>query len=270
MARPFFVIANWKMYKTAREATDYIDHLIPLIQGSRVKILLAVPFTSIAPAARYSKAFPIQIGAQNMNDAGEGAFTGEVAALMLKEAGASFVLLGHSERRRLFQESDELIHRKVVRALQEELLPVLCIGETLEERNAGQTEAVLERQIGSALEGVSPEDAERILLAYEPVWAIGTGSSATAALVEKAHLMCRNCVTKLVGKRTSQRIPILYGGSVQPGNAGDFSAEKNVDGVLVGGASLDPEKLSQIIWALEKGRPVPPKRTRTSHSKESL
>lgn len=254
MARPLFVIANWKMYKTAREAAEYIDQLMPLVQGCATKILLAVPFTSIAPTARYAKALPVQIGAQNMNDAREGAFTGEIAALMLKEAGASFVLLGHSERRRLFHEDEQMIHRKVVRALQEGLSPVLCVGETHEEREQGRTEAVLREQISSALEGVPLEEASRLIVAYEPVWAIGTGLAAVPGLVQEAHEICRKTIANLWGKRAAQLIPILYGGSVQPENAGEFTAEKDVDGVLVGGASLDARKLSQIVWALEKKR----------------
>ncbi len=263
MARPLLVIANWKMYKTAREAADYIERFIPLVQGCKAKLFLAVPFTSIAPTARYAKTMAIQVGAQNMHDAREGAFTGEIAALMLKEAGASFVLLGHSERRHLFHESDELIHRKVVRALQDDVLPVLCVGETRTERDAGEMESVLERQISSALEGIATEEAARVIIAYEPVWAIGTGIPATAPLVGQAHHACRHILTKLLGKSPAQRIPILYGGSVQPDNAGELSAEKDVDGVLVGGASLDPEKISQIVWALEAGCPTPKKRKRT-------
>src|SRR3989344_4032989 len=147
MARNLYVVGNWKMYKTSREATDYIAELLPKIEGCKANLYLAVPFTSIAAAASFAKETPIVIGAQNMNDTREGAFTGEIAGLMLKEAGAAFVLLGHSERRRVFGETDDFIHRKVVRALSDDLRPILCVGETLEEREAGPTEEVLKKQI---------------------------------------------------------------------------------------------------------------------------
>ena len=247
MTRESFVIANWKMYKTAHEAADYIAHLIPQIEGCKSNVWLAVPFTSIAPSVRAAKQSAIAIGAQNMNDAREGAFTGEIASLMLKEAGASFVLLGHSERRTHFGEDDKMVQRKVMRALQDDLRPVLCVGETLAEREAGEMEAVLMRQILSALEGIEVEDASKILLAYEPVWAIGTGLAASPALAQEAHNFCRTVLEGLVGKRAAGKVPILYGGSVQPQNAKSFCSQKDIDGVLVGGASLDPTTLAKII-----------------------
>lgn len=250
------VIGNWKMYKTAREATDYIEALIPKVEGTAVNIYLAVPYTSIAPAAHYAKETNIVIGAQNMNDAREGAFTGEIAGLMLKEAGAVFVLLGHSERRHVFGESNAFIHKKILRALQDDIQPVLCVGETLEEREAGNTEKVLEEQLSSALEGVPKEDAEKVLVAYEPVWAIGTGKTARPADIQTAHAFCRETLKKLFGAKKGEAIPILYGGSVKPENVADIAIEKDVDGVLVGGASLDPETLSAIIRNIA-GAPTP-------------
>lgn len=171
MAKQFYVVGNWKMYKTAREATDYLEALLPQIEGFSGHLYLAVPFTSIATAAQYAKGTPVAIGAQNMNDAREGAFTGEIAGLMLKEAGASFVLLGHSERRHVFGESNAFIQRKVLRALQDDIQPILCVGETLKEREAGKTEKVLKEQLFSALEEVPKEDAGKLIIAYEPVWA---------------------------------------------------------------------------------------------------
>ncbi|HSX27084.1 MAG TPA: triose-phosphate isomerase [Chlamydiales bacterium] len=246
MAKKVYVVGNWKMYKTAREATDYIEALIPKIAKCKVNIFLAVPFTSIAPAAHYAKDTNIVIGAQNMNDAREGAFTGEIAGLMLKEAGAEFVILGHSERRHVFGETDAFVHGKVLRALQDDLMPILCVGETLKERETGKMEAVLRRQIHSALEGVPKEDSARVVLAYEPVWAIGTGKAATPELAEKAHTFCRECLEELFGKKRAATMSILYGGSVKPENAGQLVARKDVDGVLVGGASLDPEIFAKI------------------------
>jgi triosephosphate isomerase len=246
MAREKFVVGNWKMYKTAREASAYVEELIPLVEGCQTKIFLAVPFTSISTAARAAKGTPIEIGAQNMNDAREGAFTGEIAALMLKEAGATFVLLGHSERRKIFGETNEFIQRKVVRALQDDLVPVLCIGETLVDREAGKTEEVLERQIFACLDGVPKEQAHRIIMAYEPVWAIGTGKIATPDIAQEAHAFCRKALTERFGKKIADTLPILYGGSVKPNHVQDLLSEKDIDGVLVGGASLDPKTLAQI------------------------
>lgn len=251
MDRDLIVIGNWKMYKTSREASDYIEQLLPKIEGCKAHVFLAVPFTSIASAAASARQAKIEIGAQNMNDARSGAFTGEIAALMLKEAGASFVLLGHSERRHVFGESDDFIHRKVLRALQDDLRPVLCVGETLEERNGGQTEDVLKRQIETALADLPEDKARMLILAYEPVWAIGTGKHATPGIAQEAHAFCRKCLADLFGKSHAEHISILYGGSVNSQNAHSLISQKDIDGVLVGGASLDPESLAEIIQQCE-------------------
>lgn len=266
MAKKLYVVANWKMYKTAREATDYIEALIPKVEESSVNIFLSVPFTSIAPAAQYAKETNIIIGAQNMNDAREGAFTGEIAGLMLKEAGAGFVIIGHSERRHIFGETDAFIHRKVLRALQDDIQPILCVGETAKQRDDGKTEEVLKEQILTALDGVPKEDSERLIIAYEPVWAIGTGKTATSKHIQEAHAFCRECLAQIFGKKKAEDIPILYGGSVKPENAEDITAEKDVDGVLVGGASLNPETLAEIIHNIEGGPAV--KKTRKPRTKK--
>ena len=247
MKRNPYVIGNWKMNKTAREAVDFIEVALPLVEGCQANIFLAVPFTSISSAALAAKNTRIVIGAQNMHDEREGAFTGEIASLMLKEAGAAFVILGHSERRTLFGETDEMIQRKVSRALADDLTPVLCIGETLEEREAGKTDKVLKRQLASALQGIEKEDAEKVLLAYEPVWAIGTGKSATPETAQSAHAAIRSELAHLFGKHTANLIPILYGGSVKPDNARQLMAQDDIDGVLVGGASLDPQSYAAIV-----------------------
>lgn len=252
MARKLYAVGNWKMYKTAREATDYIEELIPKVEGCKANIYLAVPFTSIASAASFAKDTNIVIGAQNMNDAREGAFTGEIAGLMLKEAGAAFVILGHSERRQIFGESDALISKKVLRALQDDIDPILCVGETLEEREKGKIEDVLHRQITSALEKIPKEDAGRLILAYEPVWAIGTGKTATAKIAQQAHAHCRSVLGDLFGKRKAATIPILYGGSVKGDNISQLIAQKDIDGVLVGGASLDPKHFAAIALSCYK------------------
>ncbi len=252
MTRKIYVIGNWKMYKTARESTDYIEHLLPLIQDCEASIYLSVPYTSIASAAAFAKKTQIVIGAQNMNDAREGAFTGEIAGLMLKEAGASFVLLGHSERRQSFGETNALIHRKIIRAFQDDIQPVLCVGETLQERESGKMEDVLREQLTVALEGVPKEEAFRLIIAYEPVWAIGTNRAATPQMAEEAHAFCRLVLSDLFGKKVSSLISIVYGGSVKVENAAHLARQKNVDGVLVGGASLDPRAFAQIAHSLKK------------------
>ena len=252
MTRKTYVIGNWKMYKTAREATDFIEHLLPKIEGCEENIYLALPFTSIAAAAAFAKKTPVVIGAQNMNDAKEGAFTGEIAGLMLKEAGAHFVLLGHSERRQFFGETDELIHRKVIRALRDDIQPILCVGESALQRNSGEMEQVLSQQISSALQNIPKEEVSKLILAYEPIWAIGTGISATEEMIEEAHLFCRSVLADLFGKKISNAISIVYGGSVNPENAAQIIKQKNVDGVLVGGSSLDVRMFSQIIHHCHK------------------
>lgn len=247
MAKVQTVVGNWKMYKTARQATDYIEALLPEIQGTEVNVYLAVPFTSIHPAAQYAKETRVIIGAQNMNDAREGAFTGEIAGLMLKEAGATFVLLGHSERRGIFKEDDALIHKKLLRALQDDIQPILCIGETLDHHGKGKTQEVLEEQLEIALENIPSEEAVKIMIAYEPVWAIGSGKTPTAAQIQETHAFIRSLLCDFFGKRAGGKISILYGGSVKPDNAAEIGAEEDVDGVLVGGASLDPRTLASII-----------------------
>lgn len=218
------------MYKTGRQAADFIEQLIPKIEGCHAQVLLAVPFTAIAASVAAARQSKIEIGAQNMNDAHEGAFTGEIAALMLKEAGARFVLLGHSERRRFFGETDAMIHRKVLRAFEDDLQPVLCIGETAQEHQEHQTEKVLHHQLKTALAQVQKEALKSLILAYEPVWAIGTGETASPAKVQAAHTICRTCLEELFGTAVAQAIPILYGGSVKA---------EQVKNLLLNGRSME-------------------------------
>ncbi len=247
MARKLYVIGNWKMYKTSREASAYIEALAPLVEGESACVYLAVPFTSIASASACAKETNIVIGAQNMNDAREGAFTGEIAGLMLKEAGAGFVLLGHSERRHIFGESNELIHKKILRAVRDDIQPVVCIGETALQRKSDQTQKVIEEQLVSALEAVPKEALDSLMIAYEPVWAIGTGKVPTLHQIQEIHHFCRQCIAQILGARKASKIPILYGGSVKPENAADIVALDDVDGLLAGGASLNVEAFSAII-----------------------
>ena len=238
------------MYKTAQQATEYIEQLAPKISGCQARVFLAVPFTAIISTVAAAKQTKIVIGAQNMCDAHEGAFTGEVASLMLKEAGASFVLLGHSERRRYFGETDEMVHRKVVRALQDDIQPVLCIGETFEDHEEKRTRDVLQQQIKKALTKVPKKSVSSLILAYEPIWAIGTGRIATPKIVHETHSFCRKCLEEHFGDH-AEDIPILYGGSVKADLVKELVSQKDVDGVLVGGASLEPESLTAIVQQCE-------------------
>ncbi|MDB6081140.1 MAG: tpiA [Chlamydiia bacterium] len=241
------ICGNWKMYKTIDQALHFIDELSPIVANANCNVYLAVPFTAIKLMADKAKELHISIGAQNMNDATEGAFTGEVAALMVKDAGASFVLLGHSERRRVFKEDNAFINRKVKRALQSDLEPILCIGETFEEREEGRTQEVLKEQLTACLNGVDRELAKKLIVAYEPVWAIGSGKAATSEIAEEIQSFCRETLASLFDAEVADRTPLLYGGSVTSENSKDFLNQPNIDGLLIGSASLHPESFAKII-----------------------
>lgn len=238
------IAANWKMHKTGVEAEEFIRNFKERLPKPSVQVFIAPSFTILSAVVQAAQGSSLMIGAQNMHEASEGAFTGEISAKMLKAAGARFVILGHSERRRLFHETDERIHLKLNQAILNQILPVLCLGETLEERESGKTPAVLEYQIKAALNGLEPAD---LVLAYEPVWAIGTGKTATPEMAAEAHHFCRDCLAKLWGQEPAKKISILYGGSVTPETAPQLAAQSEIDGALVGGASLDVAKLIQII-----------------------
>lgn len=245
------IVGNWKMHKTAAEAEANIRHLKAAAFQSHVGVWVAPPFTSIWAAAEAAKGSPIKIGAQNMSDLMAGALTGEVSAPMIVEAGASFVILGHSERRKIFHEDDFMINRKVKLALRSHLKVILCVGETLEERQKDTTEKVLCDQLVECLEDVSADLVEEIIIAYEPVWAIGTGSSAKPEMLEEIHHLCKNCISKYWAV-PMEKIRVLYGGSVNGSNAKSFLEVANVDGLLVGGASLDTKSFLEIINEAQK------------------
>lgn len=246
------IAANWKMYKTLPETEQFITEIAPLISQANAKILIAVPFTAIHLAAEKAQGTTLIIGAQNMNDATEGAFTGEVSAKMLRDAGAQFVLLGHSERRQYFGETNDFINRKVKRALAEGLQPLLCIGETREQRDAQETEDTLATQLNECLSDIEPSQIQHIIIAYEPVWAIGTGITATPALAQEAHHFCREYISQQWGPETASRIPLLYGGSVRPETAAQILAQNDIDGLLVGGASLDANSFAAIVNSVDQ------------------
>lgn len=247
MVRPCVISGNWKMNKTIHEAVSFVSSLIPLIKDSEAKVYLAVPFTALYGVAQEAKGSDVVVGAQNMHDAGHGAFTGEVSGDMLKDAGAEFVILGHSERRALFGEQDEWINRKVKKALSDGLQPTLCIGESLEERENEETEKVLEKQLLASLEGISPEEVAQTLIAYEPVWAIGTGKTATPEMAQAAHAFIRGLIAANWGEETAEKVILQYGGSVKPENAAVLMNQADIDGVLVGGASLEANSFGQIV-----------------------
>lgn len=247
MKRVPLIAGNWKMHKTAREAVDFIDELSPLIASAQRRVYLAPSFTALEAACDAAKGTKIQIGAQNMHPCIDGAYTGEVSAQMLLAAGASFVILGHSERRIHCGETNALINSKIKRALAAGLIPLLCIGETLEEREKGETRSVLCRQLQECLHEVLTPSLASIIVAYEPIWAIGTGKAATPQLAQQAHQFCRQFVEERWGKRTAQELYLLYGGSVKPDNIAALMAEVDIDGVLVGGAALEVDSFAKLV-----------------------
>jgi triosephosphate isomerase len=247
MDRKPIIAGNWKMYKTSQEAVLFIQELAPKVTSAKALVYLAVPFTSIEASCQASKKTNIVIGAQNMHESDKGAFTGEISARMLKMAGCEFVLLGHSERRQFFHETDKLINKKVLMALKEDIQPILCIGETKEQREHKQTHEVLKEQLTKDLLGIPVQEIEKIVIAYEPVWAIGTGLTATPEIAEEAHHFIRHTLSELYDASHAAKVRILYGGSVKPENICDLMKEKDIDGALVGGASLDVSSFEKII-----------------------
>ncbi|MBY0528733.1 MAG: triose-phosphate isomerase [Rhabdochlamydiaceae bacterium] len=247
MKRVPLIAGNWKMNKTAHEAFEFIQELAPLIASVERRVYLAPSFTALAAAASAAKGTKIQIGAQNMHELPEGPYTGEVSAHMLLATGATFVLLGHSERRLYAQETNGKINLKIKRAFAGGLVPILCIGETLQEREQGKTREVVCRQIEECLQDILAPSLASMMIAYEPVWAIGTGAAATPAHAQQVHRYCRDFVEDKWGRQSSQELYLLYGGSVNAQNIGSLMSEVDIDGVLVGNASLDVKTFAQLI-----------------------
>ncbi len=244
------IAANWKMHKTAAETAEFCAQL-RLQEGrfSKVEVLLCPPFTALAAAAAALEGSTIKLGAQNISWEEKGAYTGEIAPRMLKEFGVSHVILGHSERRHIFGEDDTVIRKKLERALHEGLLPILCIGETEAQRSAKKTASVLERQLHAALEGLDPESVGKLVIAYEPVWAIGTGQAASPDDAAAAASLAHAVVEKILGDKVGSALRVQYGGSVNAGNIGGFVSLPPVNGALVGGASLEPDSFAALIVA---------------------
>lgn len=245
--RPVVITGNWKMHKNLEEAHSFVEAIKPVAEKSPAQVWLAVPFTLLYPLTQDIQGSALKIGAQNMNDASEGAFTGEIAGKMLVDAGAHFVLLGHSERRRIFHEDCDFINRKVKKALQVGLRPVLCIGETIDEYEGKQTQEVIRRQIKQCLKDLKAEELGSLIIAYEPVWAIGSDHSATPQIAQEVHHLCRQVIGEEFSPELAEKLIIQYGGSVNPSNAKELMNEPDIDGLLIGGASLSLETFSQII-----------------------
>lgn len=280
--RSCVIIGNWKMHKTLEEAERFVkDLLSDFHPTTNTWVGLAVPFTVIHPLSQEAAGSSLSIGAQNMNDATDGAFTGEIAGLMLKDAGAQFVLLGHSERRRLYGEDDAFINRKLKKAVEVGLRPILCVGETLEDYEEEKTEEVIEQQLTLGLKDLQSDQLKGFILAYEPVWAIGTQHSASPEIAQKVQKFCRSILAKLLGDAWAEETPIQYGGSVNPANARELLEQSDIDGLLIGGASLSLEtfrqivklsdsvaKLSDSVVNLSDSKP-PSKRKRVTRKKEN-
>jgi len=244
------VAANWKMHKTPSEAQDFIRSFLPVLGNlDAVDVVIAPAFPCLPVATELLSRSLVRLAAQNMHPESHGAFTGEVSAIMLRELYITYVILGHSERRAQFGESDAFINRKVITAHAANLRPILCIGETLAERDAGKVHEVLTRQLTECMKGLSREQVIETVIAYEPVWAIGTGRNATPDQAQEAHAFIRRKLADLFGAAASQRVRIQYGGSVKTTNAAELSAQPDVDGFLVGGASLESGSFFEIVRA---------------------
>ena len=246
------IAGNWKMNKTASEAVTLTKDIIAQVgRETSVDIVLCPPFTALSAVAHVLEGQAVKLGGQNMHPEKNGAYTGEVSAEMLRTLYVTHVILGHSERRTYFGETDAFINKKVLTALANELKPILCVGETLAEREAGATLAVVQRHVEGGLAGVKPEQITTVIIAYEPVWAIGTGKVATTAQAQEVHAFIRDLLTKLYGAPLAQKVRILYGGSMKPSNAAELLAEKDIDGGLIGGASLEAKSFIELVKAAD-------------------
>jgi len=242
----YFIAGNWKMHKTVPEAIELASELKERLADCKEKLMIAPPFTALYSVAQVLKGSNILLGAQNMGPEESGAHTGEISVIMLKDIGVRVVILGHSERRHTYGESDALINAKVKLALKHDLEAILCVGETLEERERGVLENVIRRQLTEGLRGVDTSMLANVTIAYEPVWAIGTGKTATPEDADAVHAFCRQVIAELYSSDMAKNIVIQYGGSVKPENTATLMAKKNIDGALVGGASLKAESFVPI------------------------
>jgi triosephosphate isomerase len=249
-SRKKLIAGNWKMNKTSADGVALVTDIVAAVgKQTDVDVVVCPPFTAIESVGRKLEGSEVKLGAQNMHFEASGAFTGEVSAPMLRAIFASYVILGHSERRTLFGETDELINKKVLAALKNQLKPIFCVGETLAERESGATLKVVQTQVERGLEGVNKDQAASVVVAYEPVWAIGTGKVATTEQAQEVHAFIRGLLTKLFGDAIAQKVRILYGGSMKPANAPELLVQKDIDGGLIGGAALEARSFVELVNA---------------------
>ncbi len=246
MRKPF-IAGNWKMFKTTKEAVAFAETFRTLYEPSDVRVAICAPFTQLAALKQAFAGSGVGVGAQNMHFEESGAFTGEISAPMLQEIGVDYVIIGHSERRQYFAESDETVNKKLHKAFAAGITPILCVGEVLEQRDAGQALDVVKAQVEGGVAGLSSEQAKSLVIAYEPVWAIGTGRTATPQQAQEMCAHIRSVICGLYGSEVSEEVVIQYGGSVKPNNASELMDMEDIDGALVGGASLKPEDFIQIV-----------------------
>ena len=241
------IAGNWKMNMLPNEAIDFIDKIAPLVKNTENEVILCVPYTDLFYALLTAQGTNIKIGAQNMHFEESGAYTGEVSGKMLKSIGVEYVIIGHSERRQYFNETDETVNKKIKAAFENGLKPIVCVGETLEQRDEGTTIDIITNQTKLALEGLTDEQVANTIIAYEPIWAIGTGKTATSEDAQKAIKSIRDKICQIYGQNVSNRVIIQYGGSVKSSNAKELFEMSDIDGGLVGGASLKPDEFSKIV-----------------------
>jgi triosephosphate isomerase (TIM) len=247
LRRPL-IAGNWKMYKTSAEAVDFVKKFLTLVSGVADRdVMIAPAFTALEALAAALKGTEVGLGAQDVFWEAEGAFTGQVSPPMLTAAGCRYVIIGHSERRQFFGETDDTVNRKIRAALKSGLIPVMCVGESEKQREAGQTFSILDKQVKDGLRSFVSDELGSLVIAYEPVWAIGTGKTATAAQAEETHAYIRSLIKGLFGADVAALMRVLYGGSVKPENASELMAMADIDGALVGGASLNPDSFSKIV-----------------------
>ena len=247
MRKPI-IAGNWKMNNTQASAVELINELKPLVKGiNKTEIVVCVPFTMIEKVKKAVRGSKIKVGAQNVAWANKGAFTGEISADMLKEVGAEYVIIGHSERRQYFGETDKSVNMRTVQALKNDLKPIVCVGETLNEREGNKTNEVLKTQLEGAFEGFSADDIKKVVIAYEPVWAIGTGKTATAQQANDTIKFIRKVLAKMFTRPVANKVRIQYGGSMNAKNASELMAMSDIDGGLIGGASLKAEDFSKVV-----------------------
>ena len=245
--RKAIIAGNWKMNKTPDEARVLVEELIPLVADAECEVVVCPPFVDLCPVSKAIKGTNIHLGAQNIHWAKSGAFTGEISADMLKKFGVEYAIVGHSERRQYFGETDATVNMRAKAALENGITPIICVGESLEQRERGETDEFVASQVRGALEGISADDARRVVIAYEPIWAIGTGRTATAEMAEETITVIRKTLRSIFGNDAAETVRIQYGGSMNPQNAASLMAMENIDGGLIGGASLKAEDFSKVV-----------------------